>query len=265
MGLFTLPGIPLHLQAARPASASSGTFLSPAAPRTNPHLSGSPLWGEASQQGKVSPRSPPAMPLTSLTHIPGRGAPRLSPTREGGMPFLLIAFRKSQDARVIYGASLFTPPSGHSGGRTYSTQPQIAAGQHRALLEAHLEERMTQAQPLRGGSALPAAPTGAQNHWFGKPLISGVSPSCCAPPPPQGPTHPLGLLREGVWQPCTCPCISRALLHLHRWRLLLRTPFQPCPPAGRGPCHCPNYTHCSPGPSSLGQPRALARAVPRLP
>lgn len=62
---------------------------------------------------------------------------------------------------------------------------------------------------------------------------------------PQGPTHPLGLLREGVWLPCTCLCIPRALLHLHRWRLLLRTPSQPCPPAGRGPCRCPSYPRCS--------------------
>lgn len=88
MGLFTLPGNPLHLQAARAQTPGSHPSLRPAAPRTNPHLGGSPLWGEASQQGKVSPHSPPAVPRRSLIHIPERGASRLSLTRAGYMPFL---------------------------------------------------------------------------------------------------------------------------------------------------------------------------------
>lgn len=93
MGLFTLLGIPLHLQAARAQTPSSYPSLYPTALRINPRLSGSLLWGEASHQGKASPRIPPAATLRSLTHILGRGASRLSPTRAGDMPSLLIAVR----------------------------------------------------------------------------------------------------------------------------------------------------------------------------
>lgn len=101
----------------------------------------------------------------------------------------------------------------------------------------------------------------------------------------QGPTHPLGLLREGVWLPCSCLCIPRALLHLHPLETPPPDTLPALPACWQWQCHCPSHSRCSPGPTgapltwvslSLPAPRWLSLflgshqrpfslAVPRVP